>query len=385
MRVLIINTLYAPNFVGGAERSVQLLSEELVKNGDDVRVISLHKRSTRECAVINGVEVVYLPLRNVYWPFDNLPRRYVERLVWHFIDNYNPRMKELISSEILLFSPDIVHTNNLCGFSVAVWDAAHKCGVKIIHTARDYYLFHPNSTLYKKGRNTNERSVSVLIFSFIKKLKSRKVSLFVGISDYIKNFHTVNGFFSSRDGITIYNAVSINQAQRERDDTVKIGYIGRLSEEKGFDDFCSAIIFLRNKNISIEALAAGRANNSKNSNAFEVLADAANVRISEYKDIQEFLSKIDVVILPTKWREPFGRTIVESALANKPVFTNPIGGIVELMSLLPNVKPLVLKDVEREILIPNVAFPDTRDVIVFSIEKTTNEYKKIYERVCSRT
>ncbi|BEM86423.1 hypothetical protein SME46J_08930 [Serratia marcescens] len=188
MRVLIINTLYTPNFVGGAERSVQLLSEELVKNGDDVRVVTLHKSATREFSTINGVEVVYLPLRNIYWPFDNLRRGYLERLVWHFIDNYNPMMKALILSEILLFTPDIVHTNNLCGFSVAVWDAADKCGVKIIHTARDYYLFHPNSTLYKKGRNTNEHSISVLIFSLLKKLKSRKVSFFVGISDYIRKF-----------------------------------------------------------------------------------------------------------------------------------------------------------------------------------------------------
>src|SRR5450432_3625911 len=42
MRILIVNTLYPPLQVGGAEKSVSLLAEALGRTGDEVSVVSLH-------------------------------------------------------------------------------------------------------------------------------------------------------------------------------------------------------------------------------------------------------------------------------------------------------------------------------------------------------
>lgn len=41
MKIMVVNTLYAPYSVGGAEISVQILCEELAKQGHQVRVITL--------------------------------------------------------------------------------------------------------------------------------------------------------------------------------------------------------------------------------------------------------------------------------------------------------------------------------------------------------
>ena len=43
MKIAIINTLYAPNKVGGAEKSVQILAENFSDLGNDVIVICLGK------------------------------------------------------------------------------------------------------------------------------------------------------------------------------------------------------------------------------------------------------------------------------------------------------------------------------------------------------
>lgn len=48
MKILIVNTIYAPFKVGGAEVSVQLLAEELVKNGHSVLVVTLHDKANKE-------------------------------------------------------------------------------------------------------------------------------------------------------------------------------------------------------------------------------------------------------------------------------------------------------------------------------------------------
>jgi glycosyltransferase involved in cell wall biosynthesis len=45
-------------------------------------------------------------------------------------------------------------------------------------------------------------------------------------------------------------------------------------------------------------------------------------------------------LLPIKWNEPFGRVVVESALAYKPVYTNYVGGITEISSFFPWVKDI---------------------------------------------
>ena len=44
MRIMILNSLYYPYRVGGAEISVQLLAEQLVKLENEVKVITLHDK-----------------------------------------------------------------------------------------------------------------------------------------------------------------------------------------------------------------------------------------------------------------------------------------------------------------------------------------------------
>ncbi|HGO4298408.1 TPA: glycosyl transferase family 1, partial [Klebsiella pneumoniae] len=90
--------------------------------------------------------------------------------------------------------PDVVHTNNLSGFSTSVWAVAKKNKIKIVHTARDYYLMHPNCTLFKNNENMNVKSLNVKAWSFFKKKKSAKIDVFIGISEFITNLHKNNGF-----------------------------------------------------------------------------------------------------------------------------------------------------------------------------------------------
>lgn len=64
-------------------------------------------------------------------------------------------MKTPFRKEVADFQPDIVNTNNLSGFSVAVWGVVNAMGITLVHTSRDYYLMHPNTTMYYKGKILN--------------------------------------------------------------------------------------------------------------------------------------------------------------------------------------------------------------------------------------
>lgn len=71
MKVMIINTLYYPYKIGGAEVSVRLLAEGLVNLGDEVTVLSLNNKNIKEDIIYSGVLNSSYPIPNLYWPYDN--------------------------------------------------------------------------------------------------------------------------------------------------------------------------------------------------------------------------------------------------------------------------------------------------------------------------
>lgn len=330
MRIAIINTLYHPNNIGGAEISVQLLAEELVRKGHVVRVVCLHKEKERKKEIINNVEVVYLPLFNIYWPFDLKLKSKLQRLAWHIIDSYNIVMAKFVSKEIDDFNPDVVHTNNISGFSVSIWGAIKSKKKKLVHTSRDYYLFHPNSTLFKNNRNMGTDEYSVKIWSFFKKIASAKVDIYIGISDFIRSLHMENGFFSNSTSSYIYNAVEKTPINNVDSKYLRFGFIGRLTKDKGFDIYCDLVDYFKLKYPHSKFYAAGRFIDSENGKELETLAVGKGVNLLGFIPVNQFLSQVDVVVLPIKWREPFGRVVLESVLAKKIVLTNAVGGISEL-------------------------------------------------------
>ncbi|MBI6183615.1 glycosyltransferase family 4 protein [Serratia proteamaculans] len=337
MKIMIVNTLYSPYKIGGAEVSVQYLAEEFVAMGHKVRVICLHPEKSKKTDYINGVEVIYLPLKNVYWPYgsDNSQGK-LKKLIWHFCDSYNLVMANAFRKELVDFEPDVVHTNNISGFSVSIWNEVKRKKIKLIHTARDYYLFHPSSTLYVKGKNLQPKTFSVYLWSLLKKSQSNKVDVFIGISDFIRDFHVDNSFFKMALCKTIYNAVEIGLVSKRPSENSVIGFIGRLTEDKGFNQFCEIAEQLKEKD-RIKFVAAGRFNSDHAGKILEKRAQKAGIDILGFIPLVSFLEKVDSVVLPIKWREPFGRTVVECAMSEKIVLTNAIGGVKELEKLLPNV------------------------------------------------
>ncbi|MEG9669124.1 MULTISPECIES: glycosyltransferase family 4 protein [Serratia] len=376
MNIMLINTIYSPFKVGGAEVSVQLLAEELEKKGNIVTVLTLHDEKKRKVEKINNVTVVYLPLKNLYWPFENKRQSKIKKILWHSIDNYNIFMAHSVTRELEKFSPDVVHTNNISGFSVAIWNVIKKKKIKLVHTSRDYYLFHPNSTMYGKSSDISPKHPIVKFWSFVKKKASRHVDNYVGISQFIEDFHVRNGFFSHANSSFIYNAVDYNLLEKAKSPHNRIGFIGRLTKDKGFDEFCYYIRELKTKNKEVVAVAAGRFNNDSEGVGLKNLAENCSVRLLGFTTLNDFFSVVDIVILPVKWREPFGRVVVESIFAGKIVLTNSVGGIGELINILPNVYALDDDSIDINRISLN---PVGNDIIdKFSSNKVAENYLETY-------
>ncbi|HDS1158333.1 TPA: glycosyltransferase family 4 protein [Stenotrophomonas maltophilia] len=329
MKVVLVNSLYAPYRVGGAERSVEMLAQGLLSEGVQVSVISLHDGKGVVRELRDGVDVWRLPLRNSYWPFDLAKRSPVRRLIWHIRDIYNWRALSDILAALEVIKPDVVHTNNLAGFSVSAWDAAGRYGVPLVHTARDYYLLHPNSTLYAKGRVQDESALVPRLWAFLKRRVQWRVDCFVSISSYVRDIHLRNGHFPVANSTVIHNSVelpeSVPQRELRQSRALKLGFIGRLDPSKGVE----LLIDVAARLPDVIVLIAGDGRRDY----VEKLKSIApgNVVFLGRTEPAELFACIDPLVVPSVWAEPLGRVVLEAYAYGMPVLASRLGGLTDVV------------------------------------------------------
>ncbi|MDP5104875.1 MAG: glycosyltransferase family 4 protein [Polaribacter sp.] len=386
MRIAIINTLYAPNQIGGAEKSVQALAENFVLTGNKVIVICLGKEASSY--LLNDVIVEVLKIENDYWPFELENKKAYQKFSWHLKDASNTKYNNTISELLSRFNPSILFTNNLTGFSTKVWSIAHKLNIKIVHTLRDYYLQCPSTTKFKNNLNCDKTCLNCKLLSIPKKTDANKVDYVIGISKFILKDHINNGYFKNIPNKVIYNGFDItNNRISETKDTLVFGFIGQINRSKGIELLLESFSKIK-KNQTWKLLIAGTIE-QEYLNFLKTINNSNQIEFLGYTKSDLFFNQIDVLIVPSLWNEPFGRVVFESIMNKKPVIASNKGGLSELLS---NNKKYLFNPVEKELtkllkkiivdstFLNNFLF-DESFIEEFKIEKTAHQYLAVFEEV----
>lgn len=390
MRLLLFNTLYYPYSYGGAEKSVQTLAENLALSGEEVQVITLGEST--EKYYLNGVCVRRIKIKNRYWPFSDKEKSRKDKFFWHLKDMINTSYVQDINKIIKDFEPDIIHTNNLSGFSTHVWSIAKKQNIKIVHTLRDYYLQCPSAIKFKNNKICGSTCVDCYCLSIIKKKASQNVDCVVGISDFILKDHINNGYFSNSQKEVIYNGFEIQTNENKQKSIIKnkkivFGFIGQINTSKGVE------LLLESFNNLLEfenwdLVIAGRINEDYENKLRESFK-TDRIKFLGYIDSEKFYKSIDVAIVPSIWNEPFGRVVIEAAIKRKVVLGSETGGIPEL---LINNKNFIFKPNSKELTIALKSFLNNPEKLedfkiedsflsMFQIQNTVLSYKKLYRDI----
>lgn len=335
MKILVINNLYTPHILGGAEISVQFLSEALLKKGHEVVVACIIPDHTFHIDSINGVKVYYLGLKKnkkyastTDTPIGKYP------IWWRFLDIYNPIVSTQLSKILDIEKPDIVNTNNLAGFSISAWQCIRQKRIKCVHTLRDHYLLCPKSTMFKNGCNCEKQCLMCKIFTLPRLSLSNSIDAVVGNSRFILNRHLDHGYFSSvTKRKVIYNIyepdLKTESLDHSGNESVRFGYIGRLQKKKGFHFLVKALSGLKRKNW--ELLIAG---NNKELQCRKM--DSTHFKLMGFVNPASFYPKIDVLIVPHFAHEPLPRVIFEAFSYGVPVIGSDRGGIPEIITPTKN-------------------------------------------------
>ncbi|RUS42661.1 glycosyltransferase family 4 protein [Cohnella sp. AR92] len=325
MRIVLINSLYTPHIIGGAEISTQILAEALASEAD-VHVLTLGGQKRGEglrMEKISGVTVHRLPYSNLYWIGDGKRRGVLPRTARRLTDLYNPLQVGAVRERLEAIGPDLIHTQNLSGFGAAVWTANASRKVPIVHTLRDYSLLSPVSSPLGNPALAKLYALSSAGFS-------GRVSAVVGISSHILNRHTKAGLFPKASRSVIPNAVEGEIAAAERDfdrKPLRIGYFGRIEPEKGVRQLVEAALPLPAE--VVERIVICGEGSIRQELQELCRQDPRFVFPGKVKpaEARSLMAEMDANFVPSIWEEPFGRVIIESYQVGTPVYASAVGGI----------------------------------------------------------
>lgn len=315
------------------------MAEYLAEKGHDVFVLSIHHENEFELRTVDGVRIFYLPCQNLFYPHENgetpsWAKNVPVKVLWHAVNSYDPRMAGKVGRILRVTNPDVVHTNNLTGFSTSVWTAVKQHGVPLVHTLRDYYLLCHRGTMYRGRTNCPSQCWHCKPFSAVRQRMTRLVDAVVGISQFILDAHRKRGGFAEADVRTVIpnpydgNSADPGQAESDCDQPLQVGFLGRLAPSKGVGVLMEAAESAAPNLLHVHV--GGRGEDGYVSTLKERYS-TANVTFHGYVDPSTFLPSLNVLVVPSLWREPLGRVVFEAFAHGVPVLGADRGGIPEMI------------------------------------------------------
>jgi glycosyltransferase involved in cell wall biosynthesis len=330
--VYVVNTYY-PDVNGGAPRSVQMLAESMVKDGHKAVVVRLSPTKHKEIYHHNGVKVYSMPIRNIYFPREEIIPPSWKRLTWHILDSFNPFSAYDFYKILKVEQPDIVNTNTVAGFSTSLFYVTKWMGVKLVHTMRDYYLMSPQSGMYENGKNCETIPLASKPWAFVRKQAAKKVDLFLGNSQFVVDRHIKLGIFDK-------NARAYNQWNTNGDNEIatvrtiqqagqiKFGFIGRINELKGVDVLIEACSQVKCSNWGLVVAGSGE---ESFVNSLKQNSPQGKVEFLNWVKPNDFYEQIDVLICPSTYHDPLPRVVYEAYKYGIPVIAAATGGTPEMV------------------------------------------------------
>ena len=385
MKVLMCATQYPPGIWGGAEISTALIARGLVDRGVDLRVLTFTDDAYSQ-EHYEGVEVIRIPCPNIYWSVNREKAGPAKKVIWHCDQALRWRPPTAIRQEILAIGPDLIHSSTILDFGASLWRWAAEQKVKTIHTIRDHSQMHRGSTMYDP---VNDRQLNRDLLSWPKSHYSHYVDGIVGVSKSILHKHQAAGFFASAVPTVIGNPIDAEIAEIPATNVgpIKIGVLGRVSPEKGIMQFMESLSHVSDE-IPWQLSIAGNGPD-KYVQQLKANAEGLPVEFLAWTNSREFLKTLDLLVVPSRCEESFGRTVVEAYSIGLPVLCLGRGALPELVK--EGITGWLCEDWTTQIIGNALCqcrhldrTPIRHEAKQFTVKSIAQQYEQFYQRVLAR-
>lgn len=331
MRVQLICAAFPPFGKGGGPATSALIARGLVAAGHEVEVVTASDAPLDERR--DGYRVHSIGSPNLYADYWTRHPAW-QRVVWHMLENFNPRAYRRVRRAIRAFRPDVLATVSIENVNVASWAAARAEGLRPVHFLHSHFLLCWRGSMFRGGARCAGRCGSCRALSAGKTRLSRLVGTVVGESRAVIDTHRAHGLFAGADSVVLPTparpvGTPAQGATRPRGGPLTIGYIGTISGEKGVETLARAarMLALRHPG-AVRFLVAG-SGDAAIETRLRAIFPADATRFLGWADPDAFYAEVDVVVVPSEWDEPYGRVSVEPLGHGVPVVAARSGGLVE--------------------------------------------------------
>ena len=144
---------------------------------------------------------------------------------------------------------------------------------------------------------------------------------------------------------------------------VRLLYVGRLSDRKGPADCIDAVALLRQQGVDVRLDIAGDVYPGYEHVEADLRAGVGRAGLDDrvhfhgfVRDVAALLGDADVLVVPSRGEESFGRTAIEGLLARRPVIVTDVGALPEVVEgaraveVVPPADPAALAQAVRSLL-----------------------------------
>lgn len=351
--------------IGGAETFVSDLAREQIASGHRVTVVTSCMKGCPAEETIAGVSVIRRPYRN-----DTFAR---EPLKFGALIRSCADIRRRLQPDLLH-----VHFTQISAWFELLSRPADSCPVVITLHSPLHAAATPHALTHR-------------ILS--------EAQALVAVSADIRTAIASNFFSDKTVSLDlILNGVAVPPLPPApiRDDHPVIVGVGRVVVEKGFDVVLRALPLLPGVRFILAGDGPARASLEALAKSLGV-ADRVEFRgWSHPDDIPALINEGCLVVMPSRWREPFGLVAVQAGLMGRPLVASNIGGLPEIVItgktglLVPVDDEHALAGAVRDLLADPAALrrlgaTARRHVLEkFTMARCADDYARIYDRVTAR-
>lgn len=264
-------------------------------------------------------------------------------------------LKKFIPDVVLVHNYNHILTSSI--FSVLKKYKKEYSSCKIVYTAHDFHMLCPSSNLlwYKRGQSQNLKiPVKIkdwlfkcidhrgFLYSIIKKIvwfwerlfikPQKHIDLVISPSKFLINAFQKSGIRNNMVCIRnpLGNDSNVNCIRIKQTQELKLVYFGRLSAEKGLEEFFELAVSL-NLSLNIDVYGDG----PERKNLKNYIKDVNGLEVNflgrvDNNSLQDILPQYNIALIPSIGYENAPLTIPEAAKAGLVIWGTDIGGIKEM-------------------------------------------------------
>lgn len=335
LRVLEVNVLFAPQSFGGATIVAEKLSQKLAAQDCQVTVFTGVLDSGRPPYSLVRYETDGLPVVAVQLP----PADRV-------LEYENPEMAALFDKVLAAVDPDVVHFHSIQNLSAAMTRACRLRAVPYVVTLHDawwlcerQFMVRPDGTYcFQRQIDLRECAKCVPDPAFTSKrtyaLRDSLdgASLLLTPSEFQRQLYLANGVATDRIAVNKNGILLPRSATPKRvGPRLRFAYLGGRAAHKGYYWLQEVFAGIRESNYELVMTDIQRRLGTPSISADEWDARGKVEVIPPYdqEDLDEFFSSIDVLLMPSNWKESFGLAVREALVRNVWVISTDSGGVTE--------------------------------------------------------